>query len=100
MIFEAVEGKILHQKGLRGLCTTLYSIPKALKDWFVFQVLKKYFLHFRDENKTMEVLHVRFGPQRPVTNIVFFLALWLAGLLGCVCARKSSNNGMRTSTIF
>ena len=89
MIFEAVEGKILHQKGLRGLCTALYSTPKALKHWFVFQVPKKYFLRFRDVNKTMEVLHVRFGPQRQVTTIVFFFSTVIGwSFRVCLCAEE------------
>ena len=94
--------KILHQKGFRGLCTADF-ILRALKHWFVIflsiEVPKKQFLRFGDGNKTLEILHVRFDPQRSVISIVF-LTLRLAGHLGCVWGRKSLKNGMETGGIF
>ena len=64
---------------------------------FPFKIPKKWFLRFKEENKTLEVL--RFGPQRAVITTVF-LTLWLTGQLGCVYGRNSLNNGMRTGVNF
>ena len=100
------EWKILHQKRLRGLCIAWYSILRALKHyWFVFfrfffkSHAKEVISLFWDENKTLQVSHVRwFGPQGAVITTVF-LTLWLAGHWRCDRGRKSINNGVLTGNL-
>ena len=95
------QGKILHQKDLRGLCAAKYSILRALTHWFVLflsilspkEVISPFWMRTRPSCKIWPTIQCAV-----ITSV--FLVLWSAGHLGCVWGGKSINNGVITGKCF